>query len=42
MKESVIERNPKEWQFWMYDMGWGNVLDYIGVGWEPQIKMEFE
>lgn len=38
------ERNPKEWEFWMYrcctdpetgeKFGWGRVLDYIGVGWE--------
>lgn len=36
------ERNPKEWDFWMYrcctDMetgehyGWARVLDYIGIG----------
>ena len=30
------ERNKKEWDFWMYEMGWGHVLDYIGVGWEDQ------
>ncbi|KKN11986.1 hypothetical protein LCGC14_1020990 [marine sediment metagenome] len=24
----------KEWHFWMYDKGWGNVLSYIGVEWE--------
>jgi len=28
------EDNPKEWHFWMYTMGWGAVLDYIGVKWE--------
>ena len=28
------ERNEKEWRFWMYEVGWGRVLDYIGVGWE--------
>lgn len=38
------ERNPKEWEFWMYrcctdpktgeKYGWGRVLDYIGVEWE--------
>lgn len=27
-------RNEKEWRFWMYDMGWGKVLDYCGIGWE--------
>lgn len=36
------ERNPKEWQFWMYDMGFGEVLDYIGVKWKdvPFKKIE--
>ena len=29
--------NPKEWAFWMYDMGWGTVLDYIGVGWADEV-----
>ena len=28
------ERSEKEWRFWMYDIGWGHVLDYIGVEWE--------
>lgn len=38
------ERNPKEWDYWMYKVcadpktgekyGWGRVLDYIGVEWE--------
>ena len=48
------ERNPKEWEFWMYRCctdpktgeryGWGRVLDYIGVGWEdiPQVQMTIE
>ena len=36
--DMLYERNPKEWHFWMYDMGWGEVLDYIGVGWKPQPK----
>ena len=35
------ERNPKEWNYWMYEcctddngekFGWARVLDYIGVG----------
>ena len=40
------ERNPKEWEFWMYrccidqetgeKYGWGRVLDYIGVEWEDR------
>lgn len=39
-------RNPKEWEFWMYQCctdqktgekyGWGRVLDYIGVAWEDE------
>ncbi len=42
--DQLRERNPKEWEFWMYRCctdkntgevyGWGKVLDYIGVGWE--------
>jgi hypothetical protein len=32
--DRLREDNPKEWHFWMYDMGWGKVLDYIGIGWE--------
>lgn len=31
--DRLYESNPKEWEFWMYEQGWGNVLDYIGVGW---------
>ena len=44
------ERNPKEWEMWMYRVdqdkdgnwyGWGKVLDYIGVKWQdPQIFVE--
>lgn len=32
--DRLRRQNPKEWKFWMYDMGWGEVLDYIGVGWK--------
>ena len=41
--DRLREDNPKEWEFWMYKcakdedgnaFGWGEVLDYIGVGWE--------
>ena len=42
--DQLRERNPKEWEFWMYrcctdpqtgeQYGWGRVLDYIGVEWE--------
>ena len=34
--DRLRETNPKEWHFWMYDMGWGHVLDYIGVKWEDE------
>ncbi|MFZ5650133.1 MAG: hypothetical protein ACOY4I_04660 [Bacillota bacterium] len=32
--DRLREDSPKEWHFWMYKMGWGAVLDYIGVKWE--------
>jgi 3'-phosphoadenosine 5'-phosphosulfate sulfotransferase (PAPS reductase)/FAD synthetase len=32
--------NLKEWQFWMYEMGWGKVLDYIGVEWEEEVEVQ--
>lgn len=42
--DRLRERNPKEWEYWMYRCvtdaetgevyGWGRVLDYIGVKWE--------
>lgn len=31
--DRLRERNPKEWSFWMNDMGFGDVLDYIDVKW---------
>lgn len=31
--DQLYLRNPREWEFWMIEMGWGDVLDYIGVGW---------
>ena len=49
--DKLRERNPKEWEFWMYrcctdpktgeKYGWGHVLDYIGVEWEnpPEVQM---
>lgn len=40
--DQLKERNPREWQYWMYECctdeatgekyGWARVLDYIGVG----------
>lgn len=35
--DMLYERNPKEWFFWMYNQGWGHVLDYIGVEWRHDI-----
>ena len=44
--DRLRERNPKEWEFWMYrcckdadgtPFGWGRVLDYIGVGWQDEV-----
>lgn len=42
--DQLRERNPKEWEFWLYrcctdpetgeKYGWGRVLDYIGIEWE--------
>lgn len=33
--DRMYYENKKEWEFWIYDQGWGAVLDYIGVGWTP-------
>lgn len=50
--DRLRERNPKEWEFYMYKCctdpetgekyGWGRVLDYIGVPWEdvPAVQIE--
>lgn len=35
--DRLRKANPEEWHFWMYDQGWGEVLDYIGVEWENEI-----
>ena len=50
--DRLRERNPKEWEFWMYRCctdpetgeiyGWGKVLDYIGVPWEDKWEPEAE
>jgi len=32
--DRLRDTNPGEWGFWMYRQGWGEVLTYIGVGWE--------
>lgn len=31
--DRLYESNPKEWDFYMNKMGWGHVLDYIGIEW---------
>lgn len=45
--DRLRQRNPKEWEFWMYRcckddngnlFGWGKVLDYIGIKWEDKIN----
>lgn len=35
--DRLREDNYHEWKFWMYEMGWGKVLDYIGVKWEDDL-----
>ena len=34
--DRLYESNPKEWHYWMYEQGWGHVLDYIGVEWRQE------
>ncbi len=34
--DRLRESSPKEWRFWMYDVGWGQVLTYLGIGWEDE------
>lgn len=34
--DRLRQDNPRAWHFWMYKMGWGKVLDYIGVPWEDE------
>ena len=38
----LFESNPKEWHYWMYDVGWGEVLDYIGVGWRQEHQITID
>ena len=37
--DRLYENNRKEWEYYMYTMGFGKVLRYIGVDWEhdPQL-----
>ena len=36
----LYDRNPQEWSFWMYKVGWGDVLDYIGVEWRQTERQQ--
>jgi 3'-phosphoadenosine 5'-phosphosulfate sulfotransferase (PAPS reductase)/FAD synthetase len=36
--DRLRDDNPKYWNYLMYDQGWGDVLDYIGVGWRDVPK----
>ena len=40
--DRLYQSNPKEWKFWMYEQGWGHVLDYIGVEWRQAEDNESE
>lgn len=35
--DRLRQTNPKEWDFYMHRMGWGQVLDYIGVEWRDNV-----
>lgn len=45
--DRLRETNPKAWEYWMkhvcidskgIEYGWGRVLNYIGIGWEDEVK----
>lgn len=36
--DRLREDHPAAWHYLMYDVGWGEVLDYIGVGWRYPTK----
>lgn len=40
--DRLHESNPKEWEFWMIEQGWGHVLDYIGVEWRQSEYIQEE
>jgi len=40
--DRLREDDPKQWAFWMYDQGWGLVLDYIGIPWEVPVERQLE
>ena len=39
--DRLRKTNYGEWYYWMYTVGWGKVLDYIGVKWEDEVE-EYE
>lgn len=39
--DRLRKANYGEWYYWMYTVGWGKVLDYIGVKWEDEV-IEYE
>jgi hypothetical protein len=38
--KEIEVHDPVKWEFWMYKMGWGEVLNYIGVGWETEVEKQ--
>lgn len=34
--DRLYQSNPKEWEYYMFTLGFGQVLDYIGVGWRQE------
>ncbi|MCL2248657.1 MAG: hypothetical protein FWC13_05260 [Oscillospiraceae bacterium] len=34
--DRLREDNLKEWEYWMREIGWGEVLDWIGIEWENE------
>lgn len=35
--DMLRKSNPDEWKYWMYEVGWGEVLTYCGIGWEDDV-----
>ena len=50
--DRLYQDNPKEWEFWMFNVvqrndgskyGWGHIFDYIGIEWRhPELFVEQE
>ncbi len=34
----LYQNNPAEWSYWMNDMGFGHVLDYVGFRWRQPFR----